>query len=103
MEDLELASEKTGEVLKQVSILMRRRIGKMENLDGEDPNQRCKKLQMLQIYLCYFFSAGANLWASLSHFWAISAILGHFWANLVILGHFWAILGHFRSFLGYFG
>ena len=38
MEDLELASEKTGEVLKQVRILMRRRLGKMENLDGEDPN-----------------------------------------------------------------
>ena len=30
MEDLELASEKTGEVLKQVRILMRRRVGKME-------------------------------------------------------------------------
>ena len=30
--------------------------------------QRCKKLQMLQIYLCYF--------------WAILTILGHFWANL---------------------
>ena len=45
--------------------------------------QRCKKLQMLQIYLCYFFSVGANLWA--------------------ILGHFWANLGNFGSFWGYFG
>ena len=51
--------------------------------------QRCKKRQMRQIYLCYFFSAGANFWA----------ILGHFWANL---GHFWDILGNFRSFLGNF-
>ena len=39
-----------------------------------------------------FFSAGANFWA----------ILGHFWAILAILGHFWAILGNFRSFLGHF-
>ena len=39
-----------------------------------------------------FFSAGANFWAILGHFWAISAILGHFWANL----------GNFGSFLGYF-
>ena len=29
-----------------------------------------------------FFSAGANFWAILGHFWAILAILGHFWANL---------------------
>ena len=40
-----------------------------------------------------FFSAGANFWAILGHFWAISAILGHFWANL----------GNFGSYLGYFG
>ena len=40
-----------------------------------------------------FFSAGANFWA----------ILGHFWAILTILGHFWANLGNFGSFLGYFG
>ena len=40
-----------------------------------------------------FFSAGANFWAILGHFWAIMAILGHFWANL----------GNFGSFLGYFG
>ena len=39
-----------------------------------------------------FFSAGANFWVILGHFWAISAILGHFWA----------ILGNFRSFLGHF-
>ena len=32
-----------------------------------------------------FFSAGANFWA----------ILGHFWANWSILGHFWAILGNY--------
>ena len=37
MEDLELASEKSGEVLKQVRIPMR--IGKMENLNGEDPDE----------------------------------------------------------------
>ena len=40
-----------------------------------------------------FFSAGANFWAILGHFWAILAILGHFWANL----------GNLGSFLGYFG
>ena len=40
-----------------------------------------------------FFSADANFWAILGHFWAILAILGHFWANL----------GNFGSFLGYFG
>ena len=37
-----------------------------------------------------FFSAGANFWAILGHFRAISAILGPIWA---ILGHFWAIFG----------
>ena len=55
--------------------------------------QRCKKWQMRQIYMCYFFSAGANFWAILGHFWAISAMFGDFWANL----------GNFGSFLGYFG
>ena len=40
-----------------------------------------------------FFSAGANFWAILGHFWVILAILGQFWANLV----------NFGSFLGYFG
>ena len=45
-----------------------------------------------------FFSAGANFWAILSHFWAILAILGHFWANLgpKFWGNFWAIVGNFR-------
>ena len=45
-----------------------------------------------------FFSAGANFWAILGHFWAILAILGQvgqFWVIFglfgVILGHFWAI------------
>ena len=42
-----------------------------------------------------FFSAGANFWAILGHFWAILAILGHFWPFLVIFGLFWVILGHF--------
>ena len=40
-----------------------------------------------------FFSAGANFWAILGHFWAILTILGHFWANLdncgSFLGYFW--------------
>ena len=40
-----------------------------------------------------FFSAGANFWAILGHFWAISAIL-------VIFGPIWAILGHFWPFFG---
>ena len=40
-----------------------------------------------------FFSAGANFWAILGHYWAFSSILGHFLANLA----------NFGSFLGYFG
>ena len=43
-----------------------------------------------------FFSAGANLWAILGHFWAISAILGLFGPIWAILGHIWAILGNLR-------
>ena len=42
--------------------------------------------------LVLFFSAGANFWSILGHFWSISTILGHFWANLGNLGSF---LGHF--------
>ena len=49
-------------------------------------------------YICAIFSAGANFWAILGHFWAILAILGQvgqFWVIFglfgVILGHFWAI------------
>ena len=49
-------------------------------------------MEILEIYLCYFFFAGANFWA----------ILGHFWAILAIWGHFRAILSHFGSFLGHF-
>ena len=49
-----------------------------------------------------FFSAGANFWAILDHFWAILAILGHFWANLGNFGSFFllfflVILGHFLA------
>ena len=40
--------------------------------------QRCKKWQMRQIYLCYFFQ--------------LVLIFGPFW---VIFGLIWAILGHF--------
>ena len=47
--------------------------------------QRCKKLEILEIYLCYFFLAGANFWA----------ILGNLRAILAILGNFWAIMGNF--------
>ena len=46
-----------------------------------------------------FFSAGANFWAILGHYWAFSSILGHFWANLANFGSF---LGYFGSFLGQF-
>ena len=46
-----------------------------------------------------FFSAGANFWAVLGHFWQFWVIFGPI---LAILGHFWAILGNFRSFLGHF-
>ena len=40
-----------------------------------------------------FFSASANFWAILGHFWSILAIWGHFWANL----------GNVDYFFGYFG
>ena len=51
--------------------------------------QRCKKLQMLQIYLCYFF----QLVLIFGPFWQFWVIFGLIWAILV---HFWAILGNFR-------
>ena len=44
--------------------------------------QRCKKLQMLQIYLCYFFQ--------------LVLIFGPFWVIFGLFG------GNFRSFLGHF-
>ena len=50
---------------------------------------------MRQIYLCYFFLAGANFWAILGHLRAMLAILGHFRAILGNFVSFWAILGHF--------
>ena len=52
-------------------------------------DQRYKKWEIREIYLCYFFLAGANFWD----------ILGHFLAIWAILGHFWAIMGNFGSFL----
>ena len=55
--------------------------------------QRCKKLQMLQIYLFYFF----QLVLLFGPFWVI------FGPFLAILGHFWANLYNFGSFLGNFG
>ena len=64
--------------------------------------QRCKKLQMLQIYLCYFFQLVlifGPFWVIFGPFWQFWVIFGPIWA---ILGHFWAILGNFRSFLGHF-
>ena len=54
---------------------------------------RTSEMQKAADISVLFFSAGANFWAILGHFWAILAILGHFWANL----------GNFGSFLGYFG
>ena len=60
---------------------------------------------MLQIYPCYFFSAGANFWAIwviFGPFWQFRVIFGPFWQFRVIFGPIWAILGNFRSFLGHF-
>ena len=41
-----------------------------------------------------FFSAGANFWAILGHFWGILAILGHLkrasWIILSVLGY-WGV------------
>ena len=42
-----------------------------------------------------FFSSGANFWAVLGHFWAISTILGHVWANLGNFGSFLCSFGYF--------
>ena len=47
-------------------------------------HQRCKKWEILEIYLCYFL-AGAN-----------------FWAILAIFGNFWAILGNFDFYILFF-
>ena len=64
--------------------------------------QRCKKLQMLQIYLCYFF----QLMLIFGPFWVIFGPFGQFWVIFgpiwSFLGNFWAILGNFMSFLGHF-
>ena len=65
-------------------------------------SHRCKKLQILQIYLCYFFQLVlifGPFWVIFEPFWQFWVIFGPFWA---ILGHFWAILGNFRSFFGPF-
>ena len=53
--------------------------------------QRCKKLQILQIYLCYFFQLVlifGPLWVIFGPFWQFWVIFGLF---CVILGHVWAI------------
>ena len=53
--------------------------------------QRCKKLQILQIYLCYFFQLVlifGPFWVIFGPFWQFWAIFGPFW---VIFGLFWAI------------
>ena len=43
--------------------------------------QSCKNVPTVPTSWCYFFSAGANFWPILGHFWATLAIWGHFWAN----------------------
>ena len=72
------------------------------NASCNHSHQRCKKLQMLQIYLYYFFQLVLILdqfWVIFGPCWQIWVI---FWPIWTILGHFWAILGNFRSFLGHF-
>ena len=58
--------------------------------------QRCKKLQILQIYLCYFF---LQLVLIFGPFWVIFGPFRQFWVIFgpiwVILGLFWVLLGHF--------
>ena len=46
-----------------------------------------------------FFSAGANFWAILGHFWAIFAILGNFRS---FLGHFLVLIFLSKIYLCYF-
>ena len=60
--------------------------------------QRCKKQQMRQIYLCYFFRLVlifGPFWVIFGPFWQFWVIFGPIWT---ILGQFWAILGHFWPF-----
>ena len=72
-------------------------------LNRNSNRQRSKKLQMLQIYLRYFY----QLVLIFGPFWVIFGLFGQFWVIFglfwVILGHFWAILGNFWAILGHFG
>ena len=54
----------------------------------QQPGQRCKKRQMRQIYLCYFF----QLALIFGQFWVIFRSFCQFW---VIFGQFWVIFGPF--------
>ena len=67
--------------------------------------QRCKKLQMLQIYLCFLaiFGSFLAIFVFLVHFGSFLAIFGSFLAIFVFLvqfGQFWVILGHFWAIFG---
>ena len=86
-----LQQEEKGAVLSHFIFNKHMYIGisQHHSIDGPESQKRANRANQLVL----FFSAGANFWAILGHFWAILAILGHFWANL----------GNFGSFLGYFG
>ena len=85
----ELESESFEPVLRLLNLFPPRHC----NSDPGGEKTEMQKVADLADISVLFFSAGANFWSILGHFWAILAILGHFWANL----------GNFGSFLGYFG
>ena len=69
----------------------------LTNIFPPSGGQRWKKLEILEIYLCYFFQLVlifGPFWVILGPFWQFWVIFGPLWA---ILGNFWAILGHFSA------
>ena len=62
------------------------------NLNISDNSRDAKTADAADISVL-FFSAGANFWAILGHFWVILAILGNFWGILGHLGNFWPFFG----------
>ena len=79
-------------LLQQQSHLLAQ-LAKHFHLESDDHWSEMQKVADPADISVLFFSAGANFWAILGHFWAILAILGHFLSNL----------GNFGSFLGYLG
>ena len=67
----------------------------MKNLDSRTEMQKAADAADISVL---FFSAGANFWVILGHFWAILGYFGSFWVILDHFGSFWTILGHLVEF-----